>query len=235
MGDQPLDTAHEAWDRTWGDATERAEWEQPHPAVLAYLDALRERGATRVLDIGGGVGRHALGYAQAGFATTMIDASPNGVTEALRVAAAMGLDLDARVAPFTALPVEDHSVDHALAWNVLYHGDRSIVSTGLSECQRVLRAGGTLQLTMLSKRNHGYGVGREIRPDTFVDDAGDPDKAHPHFYADAATVCTLLADHGFEVRDLNDVDMHPPGAWHWTILADLITEAQPGRGVDLSR
>lgn len=220
MGGEQLDTAHEAWDRAWGDAVKRAEWEKPSPVVLGYLELLSERGARSVLDIGGGVGRHALAYAQAGFSTTMIDASPIGVAEASRAATALGLHLDAKVAPFTALPVPDRSADHALAWNVLYHGDRSIVAAGLAECRRALRTGGTFQLTMLSKRNHGYGLGQEIRTDTFVHEEAGEDKAHPHFYADAAAVCALLAEYGFAVRDLNDVDLQPTGGWHWVILAE---------------
>ena len=56
----------------------------------------------------------------------------------------------------------------------------------------MLRPGGTPQLTMLSKRNRAFGIGREIRPDTFVDDAGTGDKAHPHFYVDATTLTAML-------------------------------------------
>jgi tellurite methyltransferase len=215
-----LDTAHEAWDQSWGDAGQRVLWEQPDPVVTDYIAVLRARGAMRILDVGGGIGRHALAYARAGFEVTMIDASPAGVAELLRVAGSAGVQVDAQVSPFTALPVEDSSIDHVLAWNVLYHGDRSVVTSGLRECFRVLRPGGTAQLTMLSKRNDGYGVGREIRPDTFIDEASGDDKAHPHYYADAAGVCSLLAECGFEVRELVDVVQHPPRGWHWTILAD---------------
>jgi 2-polyprenyl-3-methyl-5-hydroxy-6-metoxy-1,4-benzoquinol methylase len=220
VSDERLDTAHEAWDRFWGDAHQRAQWDHAHPFVTDYIPALRARGAVRVLDVGGGIGRHAIAYAQAGFDVTMTDASTTGVTEAARVAETAGIHLDARVAPFTDLPVEDASVDHVLAWNVLYHGDRELVAAGLSECRRALRSGGTLQMTMLSKRNASYGVGREIRPDTFVDETSGDDRTHPHYYADAVGVCSLLRAAGFEVKELIDVDQHPPGGWHWTVLAE---------------
>lgn len=220
MGSQRLDTAHVAWDDAWGDARQRAEWEQPSPVVTNYFAELHERGATRVLDVGGGIGRHALAYARAGFRVSMIDASPAGVAEATRVAGSLGVQLDTQVAAFTHLPVETGAIDHVLAWNVLYHGDRDVVTAGLKECRRVLRDDGTAQLTMLSKRNGGYGIGREIRVDTFVDDTRDDDKAHPHFYADAAGVCSLLAECGFQVRELIDTLQHPPSGWHWTLLAD---------------
>jgi hypothetical protein len=77
---------------------------------------------------------------------------------------------------------------------------------------------------MLSKRNHAFGIGREIRSDTFVDDTSTGDKDHPHFYVDALALCGLLAARGLDVMSMEDVDQRPPGGWHWTVLA----EAGPG-------
>ena len=84
----------------------------------------------------------------------------------------------------------------------------------------MLRADGTAQLTMLSKRNRSFGVGREIRPDTLVDDASTGDKDHPHFYVDAATLtgCSPRRPRGAVT---GDIDQDPPsGAFHWTVLAE---------------
>ena len=162
-----------------------------------------------------------LAFARAGFEVVAVDASETGLGQ-LRVAAdAEGLPIETRLAAFTELPIDDRSVDHVLAWNVLYHGDGDIVRNAFAQCARVLRADGTAQLTMLSKRNRSFGVGREIRPDTFVDDASTGDKDHPHFYVDAATLTTMLAAAGLEVRSLVDIDQDPPSsAFHWTVLAE---------------
>jgi ubiquinone/menaquinone biosynthesis C-methylase UbiE len=208
------DTAHEIWDQWWGQAKQRAPWSEPEPAVTTFIAALQARGARRVLDVGAGIGRHALAYARAGFDVTATDASPTGLAELIRSAQAESLSVDTRIGQFSALPVEDAVVDHVLAWNVLDHGDRDIVSTALAECRRVLRHSGTVQLTMLSKRNKAYGVGREICPDTFVDDNSTGDKNHPHFYTDAIRLCDLLAAAGFELMSMVDVDQRPPGGWH---------------------
>jgi tellurite methyltransferase len=220
VNEERLDTAHEAWDSSWGDAQQRAQWVQAEPFVTDYIPALRARGATRVLDVGGGIGRHAIAYAQAGFEATMTDASATGVTEALRAAKTIGVRVDAAVASFTALPLADASFDHVLAWNALYHGDRTLVATALNECRRVLCPGGTLQITLLSKRNISYGKGQEIRADTFVDETSSGDKAHPHHYVDAVGACSLLRTAGFEAKALIDIDQLPPGGWHWTVLAE---------------
>lgn len=221
MTEGPLDTAHQFWDRWWGEASERTRWSQPEPTVLGFIPALQARGVHRLLDVGAGIGRHTLAYARAGFEVIAVDASATGLERLTHAARAERLDVTTHVAAFSALPIEANSVDHVLAWNVIYHGDRRIVATALAEIHRVLRRGGTLQLTMLSKRNRAYGVGRQVRPDTFVDEASSGDKDHPHFYVDALDLRTLLADAGFELLSLADVDQDPPGGWHWAGLAEL--------------
>jgi tellurite methyltransferase len=225
VGEDRLDTAHDTWDRWWGEAKERAHWSDPERAVVAFIPVLQDRRARRVLDVGAGIGRHALAYARAGLEVVATDASATGIDEIIRAARSAGLKVDALVAPFAALPLEDGSVDHVLAWNVIYHGDGDVVAAALEECRRVLRPTGTLQLTMLSKRHRAYGVGTEVRPGTFVDPTSTGDKEHPHFYVDGMGLTTLLATAGFEVVSMADVDQQPRGGFHWVVLAERVDRA----------
>jgi hypothetical protein len=87
-----------------------------------------------------------------------------------------------------------------------------VVRQTIREFTRVLVAGGIYVGTMLSKRNRGYGVGREVRPDTFVVDGASDDKVHPHLYVNSRDVLALYE--GFEVLNLRDV-AHAPGTNHW--------------------
>jgi len=59
-------TAVEAWDERWATPEGRAEWLVPHPAVAAMVPMLKARGAQHVLDLGCGIGRHALLFAEHG-------------------------------------------------------------------------------------------------------------------------------------------------------------------------
>lgn len=206
-----------AWDRRWGSAEGRADWLDPEPEVRDAVPLLKARGARAVLDLGCGVGRHALFLAEAGFAVEGIDGSPVGIEEARKSAAARGLNVNLQEAPADLLPFADGAFDYVLSWNVIYHGNQGDVGRRLAEIWRVLKPGGAYQGTMLPTRNGNYGIGRRIAPDTFVNDAIE-ERSHPHFYCDAAGVVALFA--GFELLSLVQREHKKPGSWHWHILAE---------------
>ena len=60
-------TAVEAWDERWATPEGRADWLVPHLAVAALVQVLKARRAHHVLDLGCGVGRHALFFAEHDF------------------------------------------------------------------------------------------------------------------------------------------------------------------------
>ncbi len=220
------DTAHLAWNEQWANPQGQAEWGAPEPEVVALADKLnKEKGHIRVLDLGCGVGRHALHFARLGFETIAVDLAPAGLAEVSRAAAAEGLELAVQSAAMTELPFPDGHFDYVLSFNVIYHGDRPVVARAVSEIHRVLKPGGVFQGTLLSKRNHGFGMGTEIAPNTFVRDADtlediDSDKIHPHFYCNAAELVALLE--GFELYALEDREQSYEGHWHWHLTAERL-------------
>ena len=85
-------TAVEAWDERWATPEGRADWWLvPHPAVAAVVPVLKARGTRRVLDLGCGVGRHALLFAEHAFAVEAVDGAAAGLDFASREVAARGL------------------------------------------------------------------------------------------------------------------------------------------------
>lgn len=217
------DTAHRAWDVRWSTAEGRADWIAAEPDVIETATDLSGRvGPVRALDLGCGVGRHALLFARLGFDVSAVDLAEAGLAELRKAAVGEGLDIEAMAAPMTELPFDNGAFDYVLSFNVLYHGDPAIVRTAVAEIQRVLKPGGIFQGTMLSKRNAGYGLGSEVAPDTFVRDPAeemdDADKVHPHFYCDAAGLVALYD--GFELLSLRDQLHKSPGSWHWHMVAE---------------
>jgi len=225
--DMKTDTAHRAWNQRWSTEEGRAEWLVPDPAVANLAEGLiANNPQATALDLGCGVGRHALLFARLGFRTTAVDLAEAGLAEVRRSAEQEGLSIETQVAPMNALPFADGSFDYVLAFNVIYHGDPAIVHATTSEIRRVLKPGGIFQGTLLSKRNAGFGVGVEVAPDTFVremsgtDAEEDSDKSHPHFYVSAAGAVNLLS--GFELLYLRDGAEKRPGSWHWQFAAEKL-------------
>ena len=213
-----MDTAYQAWNDRWQSESGRADWLNPDPDVAAAVPLLKQRGATTVLDLGCGVGRHACYLADAGFRVFAMDASATGLDYAVHKAQELHLEVAFSDGLMTELPYDDNTFDYVLSFNVIYHGDAGVVSRAISEIQRVLKPGGLFHGTMLSKRNSKYGVGSQIAPNTFVIPGADGDKTHPHFYCSAAELVTLFED--FEPLSLFDREHEKPGTWHWHLLAE---------------
>jgi tellurite methyltransferase len=209
-------TAVEAWDERWATPEGRADWLEPHPAVKGLMPVLKARGVRHVLDLGCGVGRHALFFAEHGFGVEAIDGAAAGLDFVRRATAARGLRLGLHRADADALPFAEASFDYVLSWNVIFHGTMGDVGRRLVEIWRVLKPGGLYQGTMLSKRDAQFGRGQRVAPDTFI--RGSDDKAHPHYYCDLAGIAALFV--GFELLSLTQAEERRPGSWHWHILAE---------------
>lgn len=217
---QATGSAIDSWERRWGTEEGRAGWTDAHPAVVALLPELKARGARRMLDLGCGVGRHALLLADAGFAVDALDGSETGLAVLGEAAKARGLTLALKRGNADRLPYPDGTFDFVLSWNVIYHGTMGDVGGRIAEIWRVLKPGGLYQGTMLPTRHVDYGRGRFVAPGTRVTDDPDEERNHPHFYCDAATLVTLFS--GFELLRLSQELQNRPGSWHWHLVAERL-------------
>lgn len=215
------DTAHVYWGTEWAQANGSSKWERAEPEVMHFAETLPAGAA--VLDLGAGVGRHALALARQGFAVAALDAAPEGIAEITRIADAEGLNLDARVGMMTDLPFDDGQFDHVLSWNVIYHGDEAVLRDTIAEIARVLKPGGTFLGTMLSARRVPIELaktpGREISRNTWVFE-GTGDKIHPHYFCNARDLLELFS--AFEVCRLEDREHETPGSWHWHLVLEQL-------------
>jgi len=218
LKDKKTATAYLEWDRRWKTEEGRSNWLKPEPEVMSVAHFLRKARISRALDLGCGVGRHSIFLASLGFSVVALDASPSAI--AFTRSQVKSDDIIFLIGFMTELPIKHCSFDYLLAWNVIYHGNRSIVRQSLGEIRRVLRPGGFFQGTMLSKSDHRYGLGRKIAADTYILKGAKDDRAHPHFYCNATDLAELFA--GFDFVDLVDRKHETAGSNHWHFLAKRI-------------
>ena len=213
------DTADQHWNVMWDTIEAGSKWLTPEEDVKRWAATL-ERGA-RILDLGAGVGRHALALKAAGFAVTALDAAPEGLREIEKA----DLGVETQLGRMDDLPFENDTFDHVLSWNVIYHGDESVLLTTIEHIRRVLKPGGTFLGTMLSKRrlpfdNSQMDGGTEISRNTWTFDSDKTDKRHPHYYCSASELVALFQ--GFELKWLEDREHERPGSFHWHMIAERL-------------
>jgi len=206
----------EAWNQAWNTAAGRQKWLTPDPFVVRMIPTLQAAGVQRVLDLGFGVGRHALLLAQHGFEVYGLDASENGLAFANQWAQQEGLKLQLSTGDMARLPYDDGFFDAILTWNVIYHGLSGYIAQTIGEIERCLKPGGYLLCTIISTRHHRFGIGQEIEPKTFVI-PGDEETNHPHHYFDQAEIDHYLQD--FTLLHCEDVEQGEPNSYHWQLLA----------------
>ena len=211
------DTADVHWDKEWAGIQAGSKWLTPEEDVTAWAAALAP--GARILDLGAGVGRHALWLAREGFEVVALDASTEGLAAIDKVGG-----VETVHSRMDTLPFDDASFDHVLSWNVIYHGDEEIVKRSISEIRRVMKPGGRYIGTMLSKRRlpheQAKAPGREISRNAWVFDAPGTDKIHPHYFCSAAELLELFE--GFEVQWLEDREHEKPGSYHWHLIMERL-------------
>lgn len=205
-----------AWNQAWKTEEGREEWLTPEPFVVAALSDFQAAGVKRLLDLGFGVGRHALLMARAGFQVVGIEASANGLAYTQEMATLEDLDLELTTGDMTKLPYATGEFDAILTWNVIYHGTMEVIEQTLREITRCLKPEGLLLCSLISSQHFMAGQGIEIEPRTYVNPGGG-EKEHPHHYFNRADVDACLA--GYTILRIEDATQKKTNDYHWHILA----------------
>jgi SAM-dependent methyltransferase len=180
------------WDDYWQGDEDHSWWKRPAPEVVKFIASQSPRERPDVLDLGCGLGRHAIVFAQAGFSVTATDASGAATSHLSKWAQNLSLDIRVLVCDVLCNPLPESSFDIVLAYNVIYHGYRHQFSAAIDHARWLLRADGLFYFTCPTRDDGKYGFGREVAPHTFLCEKsvtpGDID-----YFADEADLNELLS------------------------------------------
>lgn len=173
-----------AWD--WS-KDENSKWLIPEPECCYLAETWQAKGFTNFLDLGSGLGRHSVYFAQKGFVVNAVDFSDYAVNYLREWAVREKLSLAVQHGDMLDLPFADEQFDCMMSYNVIYHIDTPGFIRSVAEITRVLKPEGELFLTLLSKNTGAFQNAdpcRRVDGNTVIRDGQDTERHMAHFYVD---------------------------------------------------
>ena len=136
----PSDYDDAFMDKMAGAYLEQTRWTKLR--LSALLPLVEPRPGDRILDLGCAAGALTHFFSQYGATVTGIDSEPKAVERAR----SLFPDLQFEQADVAGLPQADHSIDKAVAGDLVEHLDEPTLNAMLRELRRVLVPGGTLSI-----------------------------------------------------------------------------------------
>lgn len=191
------------WD--W-QAVEKSIWLDPCEESYYYANKWKKAGCKSVLDLGCGLGRHAILFAKNGFKVTAVDIAREGVDYLKSWQKEEGVDILCKVCDMNELPFATDAFDCVWSYLVISHTDTEGIKKILQEIKRVLKPEGQFFLTLCSKDTWSFKEADFPRVDenTILKTEPPAEVGVPHFYVDLDDIPPLFAD--FEITRIRHVD-----------------------------
>lgn len=179
----------------WNNA-DKERWLSPSEDSIYLAKKWAEEGARSILDLGCGLGRHALYFAQKGFKVTAVDLSKEAVESAKILRKKNQVDFLCKRADMMQLPFANDAFDRVFSYHVISHQDTEGVQNVVNEITRVLKPGGKVFLTLCSKKHYAFEDERfpHIDANTVLKTEG-AEVDVPHFFADKEALKNLFHDY----------------------------------------
>ena len=200
-----------SWD--WDLAIHRQYWADPSVESYYYANKWKREGRTRLLDLGCGLGRHSILFAQYGFKVTALDSSEKAIEHVSKESRLLDRDIRCDIGDMQNLPYDDNSFDCVFAYLSISHTDSKGIVRILNEMGRVLINGGAAFMTMCSKDTWSFTQSDYPRIDenSIVKTEG-AEAGLPHFYVNKDDIVRLMT--GFELVNVRHVDdCYYQGEW----------------------
>ena len=201
-------------------------WRTPSAESFYLMNRWRDLGFRDFLDLGCGLGRHAILFGGDGFKVSCFDISSEAIERTREWADADGLVFDYKIGDMLELPYADESFDAILSFHVINHTDTAGMRKIADELWRVLRPGGECYLTLGSKDAWGWKETDwpKLDENTKLRQEDGPENNVPHFYADYELVQDIFGK--FEIVGIHQVEEFYKSkktgeiseSWHYHVL-----------------
>ena len=177
-------------------------WQEAASEVYPLIYRWKNQNLKKFLDLGCGVGRHALLFAANEFIVTASDLSADGIAKLNESANKANLKIATTIADMISLPYADNSFDCLIAYHAIYHTDDEGIKKVISEIKRILTKNGEAFITFNSQKNSAFLdlKNKHLSDNTIVKMVGH-EAGIPHYYAQRSDIKALLKD--FEIIELN--------------------------------
>jgi tellurite methyltransferase len=179
------------WETYWSDQDNWDWWKKPAPEVLDLIRSLSPLERPRVLDLGCGLGRHAIAFALARFLVTATDVSSAAIRHLNEWASSLQLSIETRVCEVLAETLPGESFDVVLSYNVIYHGSREQFALAIQQVWKLLKRKGIFFFTCPSRQDGKYGFGERVAPHTYQC-TKSVTPGDIHYFADKEDLAELL-------------------------------------------
>ena len=214
----------------WSVVENKDHWLEPCEESYYYAQKWKREGRKSVLDLGCGLGRHAVLFAKYGFKVTATDISKDALDFLRKYRREQGVDISCRLADMEKLPFADDAFDAIFAMHSAGHADTQGMKRVMEEIKRVLKPDGTVFMTLCSKETWTYAEsGLPKVDDNTVIKTDGPEQGVPHFFVDRDDIAKLFADlELIKVRHIDDC--YDGGKWknqkHYFIEAVIRKKAK---------
>ena len=219
-----MTTISKPWD--WSKNTQE-HWNNPSEESYYLLNRWKNKNYKYFLDLGCGLGRHSLLFANNDFQVNSFDLSDIAVNDLTTKSKNLGLqNIICTTGDMSKLPYSDNSFDCLLAYHVISHTDSQGIKIIIKEINRVLKNGGEFFLTLCSKNSWSFQEAGYPKHDenTIIKIEDGPENGIPHFYSDENTITDLFSNFRLiNIRHIKDVVLYGTAlknSWHYFILGN---------------
>lgn len=194
--------------KAWGWEKEKNNiWLEPCEESYYYVNKWKKPNNNFLLDLGCGLGRHAILFAKNGFNVSAVDLSEYAIKYLDSWKEKEKLNILTKVCDMKKLPFENNSFDYVWAYHTLSHTDTIGFQVILAEIKRVLKPSGTIYLSLCSKDTWSYKDADYpiVDENTIIKTSDGPEKNVPHFYVNLNDIIKYFFN--FElihIRHVND-------------------------------